>query len=83
MEDFVMRKCENLLGSLGAYLDGELDPSLCSEIREHMKNCENCRLVVDNLEKTVRIFKAGKPIELPGDIRERLHKAVSGHWKKF
>lgn len=76
-----MSKCEKLLGSLGDYLDKELGASLCAEIEEHMKGCENCRLVVDNLRKTVQIFRSGQPVEMPKGVSERLHKALKDRWK--
>jgi len=77
-----MSKCENMLASLGDYLDGELQASLCAEIEAHMKGCDKCRLVVDNLKKTVQVFKAGKAVELPPDIQARLHQALAASWKK-
>ena len=73
--------CGKLLASLGDFIDGELEESLCADIEAHMKGCDNCRLVVDNLRKTVTVFKAGKTVELPDDIRTRLHKAMAERWK--
>ena len=81
MEDYAMSKCEKLLGSLGDYLDRELDASLCAEIEAHMKNCENCRLVVDNLRKTVQVFRSGKPVDMPEGFSKRLHQALKDRWK--
>jgi len=71
-----MSKCEKLLGSLGDYLDGELEATLCAEIEAHMKGCDKCRLVVDNLKKTVKLFKSGKPVPLPAGFSDRLHRAI-------
>ena len=76
-----MSKCEKLLSSLGDYMDKELEASLCAEIEEHMRGCENCRLVVDNLKKTVQIFRSGQPVEMPQGFSERLHQALKDKWK--
>ena len=46
-------RCKNLLASLSDYVDGSLSENLCTEIERHMAGCENCRLVVDSLRKTI------------------------------
>ena len=66
-------KCNALLGNLSEYIDGELRADLCAQIEEHMKTCENCRVVVNTLQKTVELFeRCNDPCELPEAIRERL-----------
>ena len=47
------RDCRRMLGELSKYLDGEASEELCAEIEQHMANCEDCRIVVDTLGKTV------------------------------
>jgi predicted anti-sigma-YlaC factor YlaD len=69
--------CKYLLSSLSDYIDGELGSVLCTEIEQHIKGCENCRIVVDSLRKTVYLYKA--TAEAPGvpiDVRERLYKRL-------
>jgi anti-sigma factor (TIGR02949 family) len=66
-------QCSRLLGNLSEYIDGDLQKELCSQIEEHMKTCENCRVVVDTLRKTVELYeKCTEDVELPGDVKERL-----------
>jgi predicted anti-sigma-YlaC factor YlaD len=67
-------QCKQLLGSLSEYIDGELQAELCAEIEEHLKDCDNCRIVVNTLRKTVEIYeKTGSDqIEIPQTVRERL-----------
>lgn len=66
-------KCSNLLGNLSDYIDGDLQSELCVQIEEHMKTCENCRVVVNTLKKTVELYeKCSENAELPGDVKERL-----------
>jgi predicted anti-sigma-YlaC factor YlaD len=69
--------CKHLLGSLSDYIDGELGSAVCSEIEQHLQDCENCRIVVDSLRKTVYLYKvtAGTPA-MPIDVRERLYKRL-------
>jgi len=66
-------QCKQLLESLSEYIDGELQAELCTEIEEHLKGCDNCRVVVNTLRKTVELYEQMLPdAELPEDIRERL-----------
>jgi anti-sigma factor (TIGR02949 family) len=66
-------QCLDLLSSLSEYIDGELDETLCARIERHMEGCENCRIVVDTLRKTVYLYReSSEPPEVPDDVRQRL-----------
>jgi anti-sigma factor RsiW len=70
-------KCEALLGSLSDYVDGSLREELCREIEEHMAGCENCRVVVDTLKKTVFLYHSTSKVgTVPADVRERLYRVL-------
>ncbi len=75
-------KCEELLGLLNDYVDGTVDPAICEEFEAHMAGCNPCQVVVDNIRKTITLYKSGKPIELPAACRERLHAALRRHWQE-
>lgn len=70
--------CRELLASLSDYVDGTLQEELCSEIEQHMMDCENCRIVVDTLRKTITLYRAsaGAPA-MPNDVRERLYRRLN------
>ena len=70
--------CEQLLGSLSEYIDGELTPDLCEEIEKHLAGCDDCRVVLNTTKRTIDLVHA--PIEkpdLPEDVRERLFKRLN------
>ena len=70
--------CEQLLGSLSEYIDGELTPELCEEIEKHLSGCDDCRVVLNTTKRTIDLVHA--PIEkpdLPEDVRERLFKRLN------
>ena len=70
-------ECRHLLGSLSEYIDGELEEGLCAEIEQHMAGCENCRIVVDSLRKTIHLYQAtAEEIPLPEDVRSRLYHCL-------
>lgn len=73
------RDCSYLLSSLSAYIDGDLEEMLCEEIERHVADCEDCRVVIDTLEKTVYLYHASAEQELPivpEDVKERLYKRL-------
>jgi len=75
-------KCDELLALLNGYVDGDMAPGLCEELEKHLAGCNPCQVVVDNIRKTITLYKEGKPCELPLDFRERLHVALHERWKQ-
>ena len=72
------KDCRKLLGSLSEYIDGELNEELCSVLEQHMEDCEDCKIVVDTLRKTVNIYHLTAETEtLPSDIQQRLFKSLN------
>ncbi len=69
-------KCRGVIRELSDYLDGELDAGARADLERHLEHCDDCRLVVDTTKKTIQIFCNSEPVPLPGDVRERLHKAL-------
>ena len=69
--------CQHLLGQLPDYVDGELEQTLCEEIECHLADCQNCRIVVDTLSKTVALYQTQGQDPLPGDVQERLYKVLN------
>lgn len=68
--------CQEMFEGLSEYIDDELSEETCREIRRHLETCENCQVVINTLKKTVSLYHAIPPEELPGDVRLRLHKII-------
>lgn len=78
MTDHIHSNCEELLGSLSAYIDGDLAPALCRELEKHLAGCDNCQVVLNTTKRTIELVHS--PVEksgLPEDVRERLFKRLS------
>lgn len=70
-------ECRHLLGSLSEYIDGNLEADLCAVLERHLAECENCRVVVDTLEKTVYLYQTtANQGDVPQGVRERLFKCL-------
>ncbi|MCQ3938481.1 MAG: zf-HC2 domain-containing protein [Chloroflexi bacterium] len=78
MSDHLHKNCQDLLGSLSEYIDGELPPDLCREIEKHLEGCDNCRIVLNTTKRTIDLVQI--PVEeetVPADVRERLFKRLN------
>jgi anti-sigma factor RsiW len=52
-----VRPCLRRLGRLSAYLDRDLPSAACEEIRKHMADCRDCRIVLKTLKKTIALCR--------------------------
>lgn len=68
--------CRRYLSSLSEYADGTLSDELCRELEAHMATCENCRIVVNTLSKTIALYHQLPEPEMPNSVRERLYKVL-------
>ena len=68
--------CKGVIREISDYIDGELDLLAKQELERHLEDCEDCKMVVDQTRLTVEIFCDSKPVELPTDVKSRLHDAV-------
>ena len=66
--------CDHFLVSISEYVDGSLSEGLCAEIERHIAGCDDCRIVVDTLEKTIYLYHTTTQVdpEVPEDVRNRL-----------
>lgn len=71
------KNCKSLLGSLSDYVDGTAQEELCRELERHLADCDNCRIVVDTLKKTVYLYHSTAEADLPLAVRERLFKRLN------
>lgn len=69
--------CQNLLDQLSDYLDGRAAPGLCTEIETHLALCPDCRVVVDTLDNTVKLYRALPESDPPEGAAERLFHVLN------
>lgn len=72
------RICHDLLGSLSDYIDGVAEGELCAAIERHLAGCEDCRIVVDSLRKTITLYQtsAGQT-RVPEEVRLHLFQRLN------
>ena len=65
--------CKELLSSISEYIDGSLNEQLCAELESHLNGCDNCRVVVNTLKKTIEIYHDQVSQDTaPQDVKDRL-----------
>ncbi len=69
-------KCQHLLENMSNYLDGEVSAELCAEIERHLAGCDDCRVVVDTLRKTISLYQELPQQEFSPEARLRLYKSL-------
>ncbi|MCS7167768.1 MAG: zf-HC2 domain-containing protein [Gemmatales bacterium] len=76
--------CEELLRLINEMVDGELDLTVaeCRQFAEHLAQCNPCQVVVDNIRKTIQLYRAGEPFPLPEPLQRRLLEALRRRWQE-
>jgi predicted anti-sigma-YlaC factor YlaD len=74
--------CRRLLEEMNLYIDGSLEKELCEQLEAHLKGCERCRIVLDTTRKTITLFCDQDPVEIPSEVRDRLHRLIRSNWNK-
>ncbi len=72
-----MMRCEHAKELFDAYLDGDLSPTLTTELAAHRLHCAECRRSLALLEVSGHIVASDQePVELRGDFTDRLVACV-------
>ena len=71
------RGCQDILGQLSEYVDGELEAALCAELEAHLARCPDCKVMVDTVRKTITLYHTQSSAILPADVEARLYKVLN------
>lgn len=69
--------CSQLQAQLPDYLDGQARAEICRAIEAHLADCENCRIVIDTLKKTIALYRAAPCDEVPREVHARLVRVLN------
>jgi anti-sigma factor (TIGR02949 family) len=62
--------CKELFALLSEYLDEELPPDTCEQIRSHIAGCPPCVEFVNSLRRSVDLLHGFRTGEAPGPLPE-------------
>ncbi|MCC6165932.1 MAG: zf-HC2 domain-containing protein [Caldilineaceae bacterium] len=68
--------CQALCAQLSGYLDGEVAAEVCAAIDAHLATCPDCRVVVNTLDRTVRLYRGLPAAALPTEAAARLYAVL-------
>ncbi|TMQ69922.1 MAG: zf-HC2 domain-containing protein [Candidatus Eisenbacteria bacterium] len=69
--------CDQVLDQLSEYLDEEMRAELCEAIKEHLARCQDCKVMVDSVRKTIVLYQKHSTIELPMQATVKLSAALA------
>ena len=68
--------CSEIVELLGDHLEGALPPARAAEVEAHLRDCEGCTALLDQLRATIGLLGAVPPDvvadALPDDVRTAL-----------
>jgi anti-sigma factor RsiW len=74
--------CKEFLALLDDLIDDSVSAETLAQLRAHLGGCEHCKVTLDTTRKTIEIYRAHDPYDLPSGLRERLHSAIMARCKK-
>jgi len=71
-----MLSCADFLAEFGDYLEDVADPDLRTRLKEHLRECKTCEVIVDSTRKTIRIVTDSDSFTLSADKVEPIVREV-------
>lgn len=71
-----MMRCEEFISHISELIEDEIDPALREAMLEHIRQCQNCFVVLDTTRRALRLVGDEDLFELPAEVSERLHRAI-------
>jgi anti-sigma factor RsiW len=74
--------CTDFLAKLTDFFDGNIEPELMTEVKEHLGSCHHCEVVVDSTRKTIEVYRGTEIYEFPDELSSRLRSAIMARCSK-
>jgi len=68
--------CNGVIRHVSSYIDGELEATVVEEIELHLKECEDCTILVQQTRLTVHLYYDSDLVDFPVDVQARLHETL-------
>ena len=77
------RRCEEARSLMSDYVDGELDPPERKRLERHVRFCERCHTVLDNLRQTLGRLRGLQASDPPGAADpDALGERIGRAWRE-
>jgi anti-sigma factor (TIGR02949 family) len=75
--------CKRIFAMLSQYLDFELPPEACDEIKNHLEGCSPCVEFAQSLRKTVELCRQYQPSTMPQPLSAAVRGELERAWQKM
>jgi predicted anti-sigma-YlaC factor YlaD len=73
--------CGEVREKLSDYIDQETLDEICREIEAHLAQCDDCRVEVDTVKKTIMLYQKGSSVEVPIRATAKLSAALAREYR--
>jgi predicted anti-sigma-YlaC factor YlaD len=73
--------CGEVREKLSDYIDQETLDEICREIEAHLAHCDDCRVEVDTVKKTIMLYQKGSSVEVPIRATAKLSAALAREYR--
>jgi len=73
--------CKEVFALLSQYIDLELPPDACEQIRHHLQGCPPCIDFAESLRSTVELCRKYEPSDLPKPLADEARAQLQRAWK--
>jgi hypothetical protein len=70
--EYVKVKCKEIIDQVCTELSEDINSDLCSELSDHLLECQDCQNNVLSLQKTIELYKCVGKAKIPTKVHERL-----------
>ncbi|HTY08409.1 MAG TPA: zf-HC2 domain-containing protein [Candidatus Edwardsbacteria bacterium] len=68
--------CRRMVSAFSDYLDKDLQQQVCRQVERHLKDCPDCKLYLDTLNKTITLYRGLGDVPVPKDVESRLFATI-------
>lgn len=68
---------DKMMNHISEQLGSDYDKEIVAEVAEHMKNCPDCKIYVDSVRQTIKLYRVSESdTSVPEDVSDRLFKQL-------
>jgi anti-sigma factor RsiW len=68
--------CSGVIRRISSYIDGDLEATVIEEIELHLKQCQECTVLVQQTKLTVKLYYDSDLVDFPVEVQARLHETL-------
>jgi len=68
--------CDGVIRRISSYIDGDLEATIVEEIELHIKQCQECTILVQQTRLTVNLYYDSDLVDFPVEVQARLHETL-------